>query len=249
MSAGIARSVALRFEPAGSCAGIPVVAGWEAGISVLSAGDMALSKRALLPWRTRFLSERGIPAERALGLRQVHSRSVVVIEEQAAEECASLEADGMVTVRRGTALTVTVADCLPIFLADTRTGAFGLAHSGWKGTGIVLEALRAMTERFGTKPADCSVAIGPGIGACCYEVPEERAALFARDFGEQSVVREPGRGPRLDLRAANVILLEKAGVGEIVVVTDCTRCTAGLGSYRRQGAADYTLMLAYIIAR
>ena len=152
MSTGenLSRSAALRFEPAGSCAAIPVAAGWEAGISLLSAGDMALSKRALLPWRARFLSERGIPAERAMGLHQVHSRNVVVIENQTPEECAHIEADGMVTDRSGLALTVTVADCLPIFLTDTKRGAFGIVHSGWKGTGVALDALRIMNERFGS---------------------------------------------------------------------------------------------------
>ena len=155
----------------------------------------------------------------------------------------------MVTARQGTALTVTVADCLPVFLTDRRLGVFSLVHSGWKGTGIALAAVRTMAERFGSRPSDLSITIGPGIGVCCYEVPEERAALFGREFGEESVVREPGRGPRLDLRAANVRLLTRAEVGEIVVVTDCTRCSDFLGSYRRQGAAEYTLMLAYIVGR
>jgi YfiH family protein len=210
---------------------------------------MALSKRAVEPWRARFLSACGIPRERALGVRQVHSRNIVIIEDQTAEECASIEADGMVTDRGGTALTVTVADCLPVFLIDTKRDAYALVHSGWKGTGISLQAVRSMARCFGSMPADLSVTIGPGIGACCYEVPEERAGLFSAEFGDGSVVREPGRGPRLDLRAANVRLLTEAGVGEIVVVNDCTRCSARLGSFRRQGAADYALMLAYFIRR
>ena len=103
-----------------------------------------------------------------------------------------------------------------------------------------------MAEAFGTRPADICAAIGPGIGACCYAVPEERAAGFAAQFGADAVVRGAGGTPRLDLRRANVDMLREAGVSDISVVKDCTCCTPSLGSFRRQGAADFTLMLACI---
>ena len=230
----------------GDSVSIPVAPGWDGGISLLTAGDMALSKRATQPWRRAFFAARGFPPERSLGLHQVHSRSVVVIEGQTAGECARIDADGMVTDRADPVLTVTVADCLPLLIVDRRSGAFAIVHSGWRGTGIVVDALNIMNERFGCEPVDCGVTIGPGIGACCYEVPEERAAAFEAGFGAGAVVREPGRGPRLDLRAANVALLEAAGVEEITVVDDCTRCSESLGSFRRQGPERYTLMLAWI---
>jgi len=143
-------------------------------------------------------------------------------------------------------LTVTVADCLPIFLVDTVTGAFGLVHSGWKGTGIVVDAVAAMTARHGTRPQDVVATIGPGIGACCYRVPEERAALFAERFGAAAVTRDLGPEPRLDLRAANAALLREAGVSEIGVVTECACCSPRLGSFRRQGPESYTLMCAFL---
>ncbi|HEY9593281.1 MAG TPA: polyphenol oxidase family protein [Spirochaetia bacterium] len=240
------RRVDLDYGSGGDSVSIPIASGWEGGISLLTAGDMALSKRATQPWRSAFFAARGFPPERTLGLHQVHSRNVVVIEGQSAEDCARVDADGMVTDRADPVLTVTVADCLPLLVADRQSGAFAIVHSGWRGTGIVLEALRLMATRFGTDAADCVVTIGPGIGSCCYEVPEERAAAFEADFGAGAVVREAGRAPRLDLRAANVALLEEAGVGEITVVDDCTRCAERLGSFRRQGPERYTLMLAWI---
>jgi polyphenol oxidase len=181
-----------------------------------------------------------------LGLRQVHSKTVLTVEALSPDGFADRVADGLVTNLAEAVLTITVADCLPLFLVDRATGAFGLAHSGWKGTGIVLEALAALRRRFGTDPRDVAVTIGPGIGPCCYRVPEERAELFAKGFAAASVVRGADGEPRLDLRAANVALLRAAGVGEIAVVTDCTCCTPALGSFRRQGPEDYTLMLAWI---
>jgi hypothetical protein len=143
-------------------------------------------------------------------------------------------------------LSATVADCLPIFLQDTANGAFGVVHSGWKGTGIVVNALAAMHDRYGTRATDVAATIGPGIGSCCYRVPEERADLFARQFGAAAVVRSQDGTPSLDLREANLALLRDAGVEVVTVVEDCTSCSEALGSFRRQGPARYSLMLSCI---
>jgi YfiH family protein len=240
------RRISLVDAPGGRHCEIRVIDGTSAGISLAAAGDMALSQERVQPWRSRFLARQGMRPERVYGLRQVHSKRVLLIEEQQAEAAAAVEADALLTVRTDAVLSVTVADCLPIFLADRRTGAIGIVHSGWRGTGIVREALSLMGSRFGSRPAEIAAVIGPGIGACCYGVPEDRAASFAAEFGQDTVVREGGGNPRLDLRAANVRLLLDTGVEDISVVTDCTSCTRKLGSFRRQGPAEYTLMLAWI---
>jgi YfiH family protein len=128
-----------------------------------------------------------------------------------------------------------VADCLPIFVYDLRGGAFALLHSGWRGTGIVIEAVRVLREQFGAEPACLAAVIGPGIGACCYAVEAGRAELFRKQFGEQTV-REAADGRTfLDLRAANAVLLEAAGVREVFAAAECTACTAELSSFRREG--------------
>lgn len=243
---GAVRSLTLGDAHGGAHHDIPVAPGTRAGISLAAAGDMALSRARTLPWRAGYLAGRGIPPDRLYSLRQVHSRRVHLIDGQSVDETAGIEADGLLTDRSDVVLSVTVADCLPIFLADNRTGAFGLVHSGWKGTGIVSEALTAMAARFGSSPEDISAVIGPGIGTCCYRVPEERASFFASEFGAISVVRDAAGAPCLDLRAANVELLRRAGVQDVTVVTDCTSCSPDLGSFRRQGPASYTLMLAWI---
>jgi len=220
--------------------------GLRAVISLARAGDMSLSRRRDLPWRTRFFASLGLGEERVFGMRQVHSRRVVVVDEQQPEALAGTEADGMITDRMDAVLSATVADCLPLFLLDTANGAFGLVHSGWKGTGIVVNALTAMRDRYGTLPPDVAATIGPGIGPCCYRVPEERAGFFARQFGAATVVRDQDGTPSLDLREANLALLRDAGVEAVTVVDDCTSCSAALGSFRRQGPESYTLMVACI---
>ena len=194
------------------------------------------------PPHTDLLAAIGVETARARCLRQVHSRRVVVVDGEPADDLAEVEADGMVTARPDLLLTVTVADCLPVFLLDTASGAFGIVHSGWKGTGIVVDALRLMAARFGTRAGQVAAAIGPGIGACCYEVPAEDTEEFRARFGPHAVGRGPAAGPA----RANIALLSAEGVTSISVVEECTCCSPRLGSYRRQGATDFSRMLAFI---
>jgi YfiH family protein len=224
---------------------IPVSTGMQAGITLAAAGDMRLSRAGTSPGRAHFLARAGIPADRLYSVRQVHSHRVQVIDGQPVAEVAAQEADGLLTLRPDAVLSVTVADCLPIFLVDKGSGAFGVVHSGWRGTGIVAEALSLLQSRFGARPRDVTAVLGPGIGPCCYTVPRGRADLFRSRYGP-GTVREDGDAPRLDLRAANLVLLQKAGVQDISVVTACTSCTLSLGSFRRQGPSGFTLMLAWI---
>ncbi len=227
--------------PLGAAAG-----GLYAGLSLAKAGDMSLSRDDGRASRSRFLESIGAPRRSTFALHQVHSKTVLVIDCQQPESLEGVEADGMVSARPDAVLTVTVADCLPVFLLDPRHGAFGLVHSGWKGTGIVREALRQMAAAFGTETADVSAVLGPGIGPCCYRVQRERYESFRADFGSAAVARggEPG-DYRLDLRKANIDLLEDAGVRDVSACSDCTSCSKTFGSFRRQGAG-FTRMMAFI---
>lgn len=163
---------------------------------------------------------------------------------------ASVFADGLATADAGLALSVTVADCMPVLLFDSRTKAIALLHSGWKGTGIVSRALELMAECWGTRPADVAAALGPCIGPCCYDVDEERAAVFEARFGADAAaaggaaVRRSGGRAHLDLRWANIGILARAGVPDATLCDACTYEDIRLGSFRREGAASYTRMLA-----
>jgi purine-nucleoside/S-methyl-5'-thioadenosine phosphorylase / adenosine deaminase len=221
--------------------------GLRAGLSLAKAGDMSLARRAEVPGRDSFLQSIGAVPRRTFALHQVHSMTVLIVDGQEPQALEGFPADGMVSARRDLLLTVTVADCVPVFLVDPAHGAYGIAHSGWKGTGIVREALLLMSRSFGTKPAEVTVVLGPGIGPCCYRVTQERYEKFRADFGGRAVVRgeEPG-DYRLDMGRANVDLLTDAEVRDVRVCTDCTRCSSDLGSFRRQGAESFTRMLAFI---
>jgi YfiH family protein len=137
------------------------------------------------------------------------------------------EGDALLENSGGAVVAVKTADCVPILLADERTRAVAAVHAGWRGTeaGIVSGAVRMMAERFGTRPGDVHAAIGPAIGACCYEVGAE----VMERFGGQ------GRG-RLDLAEENRRQLLECGVtgNRIYASNLCTMCrTEEFFSFRR----------------
>jgi YfiH family protein len=229
--------------------------GISCGVSSRFAGDMAYSGGTS---RLALLKALGLDPLRVYSLNQVHSREVLAVDRLCPPV---LPADGMVSDDREIILSVTVADCLPVYLFDTETGVFGLVHSGWKGTGIALSALKLMAERWGTRPEAIAAALGPCIDSCCYKVDGERAAAFEKEFGVIPMPAEPAPdiaffkqvtrredtpgGPAwyLDLKAANVRLLAGGGVRNISVCNGCTFTDERLGSYRREGEG-YTRMAA-----
>jgi YfiH family protein len=210
-----------RSEPAPRC-----------GISSREAGDLKLDNEEL---RHEFFRSLGIEPERVKGLKQVHSQAVSVAP------CFAGEGDGMVSFSGDPVLAVTVADCLPVFLLDVDTGAFAALHSGWKGTGIVLNALKLMGDTVDS--ANIAAVLGPCIRSCCYNVDEGRAKGYRDRFGEDAV-RYDGGLWYLDMQAANIALLEGAGVRHIAVCRDCTFTDDRLGSFRRE-RENYTHMAAF----
>ena len=109
------------------------------------------------------------------------------------------DADGHASVGRGTALAVTVADCVPVFIAHP-SGAIALLHSGWRGTAgrIVERGIAALAQsRLSGRPSS-ACTLGPAICGRCYEVSADvYAQLTGRDPGEA----DDGRSARPHRRA------------------------------------------------
>lgn len=83
--------------------------------------------------------------------------------------------DGHATASPGLLLTVTVADCIPVYLVDPIRGAIALLHAGWRGTagGILRQGVEALREQSGSKPGELVMHCGVGICGECYEVGSE----------------------------------------------------------------------------
>lgn len=139
--------------------------------------------------------------------------------------------DGLITDEPGLVLSAFYADCVPLYFVDRRQRAIGLSHSGWRGTvrRMGRETLLAMEREFRTDPKDVLCAVGPSICQSCYEVSEDVAAEFQREFPghESELLQEKENGKyQLDLWRANEIVLLEAGIKpEHLAVTNlCTCC-------------------------
>jgi polyphenol oxidase len=212
-------------------------------LSTRSAGSMRYIPGLYNANRTAWLRSVGFDPDCVLSLPLVHSR--LVYSARVPADLAGLEGDGIVTDNPDVCAVLTVADCMPVYLFDPDSNAFGILHSGWKGTGILAEACRVMAAEYGTRASRLSVGFGPRIGVCCYPVDEGRAAVFSNEFGASTVVRLEGQ-PRLDLVAANLALADKLGISSVTVAQSCTSCDSNLGSYRREGPLEFTRMAAVI---
>jgi polyphenol oxidase len=204
-----------------------------------------------------------LEAPRLVRVRQVHGASVVVVREGESERGGTDEADIIVTDAPGLGLAVRAADCVPLLIADERTTAVAAAHAGWRGmaAGVPSAAVTALAREFGSRPSDLVAAIGPSIGACCYEVGVEvRDRFEAVGFGRARIAgwfcaepRPSSRNPSMPglsrpLRASHWFFdgwsaareqLVDAGVpaARIFVAELCTASHPDtLCSYRREGS-------------
>ena len=101
------------------------------------------------------------------------------------------DADIIVSDDPALALAIQTADCVPLLIADRRTSAVAVAHAGWKGmaAGVPLVTVDALSRHLGSQPADLVAAVGPSVGACCYEVGVEVLDAFRRG-GFDEVARQ-----------------------------------------------------------
>lgn len=193
--------------------------------------------------REAFAEAIGVDASRFTTCQQVHGSKVVRVTKDLIGSGAKdfsntiADTDALITDLPDVPLLLFYADCVSVLLADVETGAVGLAHAGWRGTvaNIGAKTLAAMVEAFGTKPENVLVAIGPSIGACCYEVDD-----FVRDQarGYEEFFAAKGDGKyQLDLWGMNVKQLVEAGVPQdnISVAGVCTNDNVDLFcSYRAE---------------
>lgn len=148
--------------------------------------------------------------------KQVHGSALLVHHATWEGWLRGDEADGHVTVERGTAVAVTIADCVPVFVAHP-SGAIALLHSGWRGTAarIVERGIEALVHR-GFPASELRLHAGPAICGKCYEV--------SADVYRQLTGSDPGRPTTVDLRRLIADHARAAGVNHITVSASCTRC-------------------------
>ncbi|XP_037136736.1 purine nucleoside phosphorylase LACC1 isoform X7 [Syngnathus acus] len=148
--------------------------------------------------------------------------------------------DAAVTDQPGAVLAAPGADCVPMLFADPVAKAVGVAHAGWRGTllGVATATVSAMATELGCVRTNIRVVLGPSVGPCCFTLEPEQAARFRPDC----VRRSPSRRPNVDLRLANRLQLQEAGIPALHIQDDpsvapCTSCHPGdFFSHVRDGA-------------
>ncbi len=179
--------------------------------------------------------ERWRALRRAVGIagavhsRQVHGRELFHCDDAVPGLLVLDGYDGHRTSRADVLLTVSVADCVPIFLLDPGRRRIALLHGGWRGTvaGIVGRGISAL----GADPATLRIHLGPAICGRCYEVgPEVHTALG---------LEAPTGARPVDVRAVQVGQAVEAGVpaASVTVSEHCTLCGRGFFSHRGGSAA------------
>jgi polyphenol oxidase len=174
----------------------------------------------------------GIEADRVVWMNQVHGADVAVVDEPWGDRPVP-EVDAIVTVRRGLALAVLTADCVPVLLADPVAGVAAAAHAGRPGMveGVVPAAVRAMVE-LGAEPGRIVARTGPAVCGRCYEVPEAMRAEVAAV--EPAAYAETSWGtPAVDVSAGVHAQLDRLGVCDRAQAPECTLESVDHFSYRR----------------
>lgn len=192
----------------------------------------------------RFAAAVGFSPENAVTTRQEHTTCVRHVTEKdlgTGVTCPPFPegVDGLVTNTKGLALLTYYADCVPVLFCDPAQGAVGICHSGWRGTvgKIAEKTVEKMTEVFSSRPSDIRAAIGPHIGACCFEVDAPVYEEFFKAFPKENGFAErKGEKYHIDLSAAIRKTLADAGVSEICDMHLCTACHADeFFSHRKTG--------------
>ena len=185
--------------------------------------------------------------------QQVHGAAVQVVNRVEPGVVRGEPGDAVWTDRRGVAVGVLTADCVPLLLTTENGDFVGAIHAGWRGLygGIIGRAIERITRLFCCRPFDLLAAIGPAIGPEQYEVSRELAQQFLTDRPELRGVLWPEKRkkPRLDLRtmALNDLLHNEVSRENIELVgptTDDERCFSHRRDKGRTGRQLSAILMA-----
>jgi polyphenol oxidase len=130
----------------------------------------------------------GVAAGQLARVHQVHGAHAVIAHANGERPDADIVASSDSRI----ALAIQTADCVPLVIVDTRSGAVAAAHAGWRGLAarVPAETVAMLTREFASRPEDLMIAAGPSIGACCYEVGEDVHERFtANGFTDAELAR------------------------------------------------------------
>jgi polyphenol oxidase len=182
--------------------------------------ERAVVVERLWAWHHEQAAELGFCGTALCFAEQVHGCEVAVVEAPQSEMAAG--ADGLISNVPGLVIGIYVADCCAVYLADDRTGAFGVVHAGKKGSelGITAKAIALMQQHYGTNPVDLVVQLSPCIRPPAYEIDfAAQIRQQALDAGVPAVqVHDTGVCTSSDLRRFYSYRMEKGRTGRMLAL-------------------------------
>lgn len=183
--------------------------------------------------------------KKTVAIELVHGNEVEIVSANHSNQIIPNK-DGLITNAPDLFLTVTVADCVPIYYFDQSKNVIGIAHSGWRGTvqNISKIIIEKMISEFDSDPKNIFAHIGPHIQKCHFEIKEDIIENFAPEF----IIKDQNSF-KVDLLSMIKTQLTSLGLDKnnISSSTDCTYCNpAKYFSYRRDKSAKIESMVAYI---
>ena len=178
---------------------------------------------------------------------QTHTDNVKKVENETGIYIEKLKnIDGLMTDKKEKVLSLTFADCTPIYVFDKDESVIALVHSGWVGTTkkIIQNAIQKLVEEYNIKPENLICAIGPTIRQCHFEVDKDVKDIFYNEFkymqniGKIIKIGEKQGKYYIDTVEINKNLMKENGVLEENII-DCKICSLcnneTIHSYRKDG--------------
>ncbi len=192
----------------------------------------------------------GFDPSRLVLLDQMHQEKILLLKEPVTTLSSPLEYDALITNCPKAFLGILTADCLPIFVVDSKKKVVAAVHAGRQGTTLHITAkvLNKMEEEFGCSSKDFVISLGPSIGPCCYEIDEK---VFQSEWEPFSTSKGIGKW-MVDLAQINIAQMKGEGIKEeqISWINLCTHCHNDLFfSYRKEGRTGRQLSFIGIVER
>lgn len=220
------------------------------GFSTKLDGDMKIHGDSTLDLvssnnRKKYCDKIGVNLKNSISAKLVHSNTIHEVTFGDAGKVIE-GVDGLVTDEKNLILTITAADCLPIYFFDFQKEVIGIVHAGWRGvlSDIVTEMIKKMVKNYNSNSGDIIVYVGPHIQKCHFEVGE-----VLDDYKKYDAVVE--RDGKFFVNLSKIVkqqlLKNEISENNIEISQECTYCLSDkYFSYRRDKPEIVEAMMAYI---
>lgn len=196
--------------------------------------------------RLSFFSKLDIKKEKIFSAELVHKDKITIIKNH--KKNVIKNCDGLVSKNPNTLLTVTVADCLPVYFYDSTKNIIGIVHAGWRGLELMIipKMIKIFRNKYKSKTTDIKIVIGPHIQKCHFEIKNDLVKKFKKY--NNSIIRKKNKiFLNLSLIAKQQMLMSKIPEKNIKTNQECTYCLKDkYFSYRRDGEKNFQTMASYI---